>query len=92
MRLSKVIFIFPVFGYDHAKANFVVTHSSTPAPYMDVNGPPESVNIRILYPEGAVTAYNVVSVTAGDEVGEYYLHTANGETYRIDDTIPAYLV
>jgi len=80
-----------VFGYDHDTAPFTVYLGGDEV-HQNPVGFPKSVNIEIDYPTGTVVASNVISVSAGNNIGEYYLHTSSGETYQIDDTIPAYLI
>ena len=79
------------FGYNHDTAPFTVSLGTGDA-NQDSRGFPQTVDIGIIYSTGRVIAYGVAGVTAGSSVGKYNLHTANGETYTIDDTIPAYII
>jgi len=79
------------FDYGHDTAPFTV-YLGTDEVHQNPIGFPSSVDIKIDYPTGTVVANDVTSVTAGNNVGEYYLHTSSGETYQIDDTILAYLI
>jgi hypothetical protein len=75
----------------HNTSSFTVSLGSGES-YKDAEGVPTPIDMKIVYPSGTIVAQDIISVTAGDNIGEYYLHTANGQTYRIDDTIPAYLI
>jgi len=80
-----------VFGYDHSTAPFKVTLGND-GYYREIMGLPKTVDVRIDYSSGTVIAENVVSITPGSSVGQYYLNTEGGESYLIDDTVPTYLI